>query len=158
MLYRTKLGLLVLTTALSIGSICAAQQNPGGSYQQTCRDIGTRGSTLYATCRDGVGGWRSTELRDFSRCSGEIQNINGQLQCSTGANQGYGRGPYGDRGYGGAPRGSYTQTCQGINTSGNTLQASCQTKNGKWKQTSLRNYTRCTGEVINNNGKLECTR
>jgi CVNH domain len=164
MRYVTMSALLALTAVLWIPGTCAAQQIPGGSYQQTCRDIGVRGSTLYATCQDTGGGWQSTELRDFQRCGAEIQNINGQLQCSTGGYQGYGpgpdRGPYHDRdhGYSRWPGGSYTLTCQNINISGNTLQASCQKKNGKWKQTSLKNYNRCVGEIINNNGKLQCTR
>ncbi len=185
MRYLTIFGILTLTTALWGPGTCAAQQIPGGSYQQTCRDIGVRGSTLHATCDDGHGGRQSTELRDFQSCSGQIQNINGNLQCNgnSGAYQGrdgnrgqydrdqngnhdqngdhgqYGnRGQYGDRGDYNGPSGSYSQSCQNISTSGNTLQASCQKKNGRWRQTSLRNYNRCNGDIINNNGKLQCAR
>lgn len=169
-------GLLTLAVVLWIPQTCAAQQLPRGSYQQTCRDIGVRGSMLYASCQDTAGTWQSTELRDFQRCGGEIQNINGQLQCSAGNYQGSGPG-YNrdshhdrdqdrdrdrdhdrDRGYGNWPRGSYIHTCQNINISGNTLQATCQKRNGKTRQTSLKNYRSCVGEIVNNNGKLQCAR
>jgi hypothetical protein len=183
----TMFGILTLTTVLWIPGLCAAQQIPGGSYRQTCRDVGVRGSTLYATCGDGRGGQQSTELRDFQNCRGEIQNINGNLQCNgnSGSYQGNGnngsyqgrdgdrgqngdrdqnadRGQYGDRGQNGdrgdyrGPSGSYAQSCQNVSTNGNTLQASCQKKNGGWRQTSLRNYNQCNGDIFNNNGKLQC--
>jgi len=159
MRYLTIFAILILAAALWVPGTHAAQQIPGGSYRQTCRDIGVRGSTLYATCQDTSGGWRSTELRGFYGCNEEIQNINGNLQCGgTSGNRGHDRGWDGDHGYGRVPRGSYVQTCQNISISGNTLQASCQKKNGKWRQTSLRNYNRCNGEIVNNNGKLQCTR
>jgi len=185
MRYLTIFGVLTLTTVLWAPGPCAAQQIPGGSYQQTCRDVGVRGSTLYATCDDGRGGRQSTELRDYQRCGGQIQNINGSLQCNTNTGSYQGRdgdhGQNGDRGRDGdhgqngdrgqygnrqngdrdddrGPRGSYVQSCQNIATNGNTLQASCQKKNGGWRQTSLRNYNQCNGDIANNNGKLQCAR
>jgi hypothetical protein len=165
MRYIATFGVAALAVALfSPAMTRTAQQIPSGSYQQTCRDIGVRGSTLYATCQDTGGGWQSSELRDFQRCSAEIQNINGSLQCNTGGYRGGGYGQGGDRGRDGdrgndrVPRGSYTQTCQNISTSGNTLQASCQKRNGQWRQTSLRNYNRCNGDIANNNGRLQCAR
>ena len=170
MRYAAALKLAALALAIGgIGTICQAQ-TPSGSYQQTCRDIGVRGSTLHADCKDEGGNWRRTQLNDYQRCRGEIQNLNGNLQC-TGGNSGYGQGSYGrdgdrdrdhdgdrDRGYGrnGIPNGSYSQTCQNIRVSGNTLQASCQKKNGKWKNTSLGNYQQCRGQIENDNGKLRC--
>src|SRR6266404_3524710 len=67
--------LAVAVLALVFGTATAVAQ-PGGSYQQTCRKIGVRGSTLYAECQNTGGGWQSTELRDYNRCRGEIQIIN----------------------------------------------------------------------------------
>jgi CVNH domain len=163
MRYLTMFGMLALAAALWVPGACAAQI-PGGSYQQTCRDIGVRGSTLYATCQNAGGGWQASELRDFQRCNGEIQNVNGSLQCAAG-NVGYNRGRDGDHDHDGDhdrngdhrwPRGSYAQTCQNISISGDTLQASCQKKNGSWRQTSLRHYDRCNADIANNNGKLKC--
>jgi CVNH domain len=183
MRYLTTFGAAALAVAfLNCGAPCAAQAVPSGSYQQTCRNIDARGSTLYASCENTSGGWQSTQLRDFQRCSGEIQNINGSLQCSVSGNRGYdqgddqNRGRDADRGrdedrrrdgdrdqdgnqaYDRGPQGSYIQSCQNVSTNGNTLQASCQKKNGKWRQTSLRNYNRCNRDISNNNGKLQCTR
>jgi len=169
--------LAVAVLALVFGTATPAVAQPGGSYQQTCRNIGVRGSTLHAECQNTGGGWQSTELRDYNRCRGEIQNINGNLQC-TGDNRG-GYGPNdgrsrddhdrdrdhdhdGDRDrdhdrYNGAPRGSYYQTCQNVQVNGNTLTASCQKKNGKLRNTSLHNYQQCR-DIENDNGKLRCSR
>jgi hypothetical protein len=171
MRYISALAVTVLALIFGIATPAVAQ--PGGSYQQTCRNIGVRGSTLHAECQNTGGGWQSTELRDYNRCRGEIQNINGNLQC-TGDNR-RGPGDYdhdrdrdrdhdhdGDRDrdrdrYNGAPRGSYYQTCQNVQVNGNTLTASCQKKNGKMKNTSLHNYQQCR-DIENDNGKLRCSR
>ncbi|HEY5030641.1 MAG TPA: CVNH domain-containing protein [Candidatus Angelobacter sp.] len=181
----------VAALALGLGGVaitCQAQA-PGGSYQQTCRDIGVRGSTLSATCKDEGGNWRSTQLSDFQRCNGEIQNLNGNLSCTggngAGNNGNYNNGNNGDRRDGdnrdansrdanhsgdrdhdqngnyrnesNGPRGSYSQTCQNIQVNGDTLQASCQKKNGKAKNSTLRNYQQCR-DIQNDNGKLRCSR
>jgi len=88
----TGIGVAALAIMLGgAGKVCAAQQVPPGSYQQTCRNIGVRGSTLYADCQDANRNWQAAQMRDFDRCNGEIQNINGSLQCTNG----YGRGVYG---------------------------------------------------------------
>ena len=178
MRYISALGVVTLALAFGTATPSVAQSAPGGSYQQTCRNIGVRGSTLSAECQNTGGGWQSTQLRDYNRCNGEIQNINGNLQCTgnnrggNGQNGGYGRGDdHGhdaDRGhdrdhdrdgdrdqYNGAPRGSYYQTCQNVQVNGNTLTASCQKKNGKVKNTSLHNYQQCR-DIENDNGKLRC--
>ena len=62
----------------------------------------------------------------------------------------------GDRGY--APRGSYSQTCREIHAQGNSLRAICQTVGGNWVGSTLNDYDRCVGEIVNDNGRLECTR
>ncbi|HST79298.1 MAG TPA: CVNH domain-containing protein [Verrucomicrobiae bacterium] len=172
MRYLTLSGVLIFLAALALPAPAAAQ-GPGGSYQQTCRDIGVRGSTLYAECRDVNGGWHRTEMSDYDRCGADIQNNNGNLECANGGYRGgYGRDrdrdhdrdrdrdrdhdhdQYGNNGYG--PRGSYSQTCQNITVNGNQLRASCQKKNGKYKNTSLNNYQYCRGDIQNDNGKLRC--
>jgi len=176
MRYIFGLGAAVLMLALGWSGTASAQ-TPGGSYQQTCRNIGVRGNTLYADCQDTGGNWRSTQLRDYNRCRGEIQNLNGNLQC-TGGNSGPGNyGSGNDRDHGRyerdrnhdndrdwdwdrdhrnrIPRGSYVQTCQDIRVNGNQLQARCQKKNGKLRDTSLSNFWGCH-DVENDNGKLRC--
>lgn len=164
MRYLTMFGMFILATVLCLSGTSSAQ--PGGSYQQTCRDIGVRGSTLYAVCQDTGGGWRQTELRDYRNCNQEIQNIDGNLQCGP---RGYDNRRDGDRrddhhgdrdrrdDHDRVPRGSYVETCQNITVSGYTIQASCQKRNGGWRQTSLRNYNQCR-DITNNNGKLRCVR
>jgi len=184
MRYSTALKVAALALGLG-GAAITCQAQPGGSYRQTCRDVSVHGSTLSATCQDQGGNWRNTELRDFSRCNGDIQNLNGNLQC-TGGNGGSGYGPggnYGDRrdgdnrdanrggdrdhdrdgdrdrdrnGYNGPP-GSYSQTCSNIQVNGNTLQATCQKRNGKTKNSTLRNFQGCR-DITNDNGKLRCSR
>jgi len=183
MRYINLSGVAALALAISgLAATSVAQQAPGGSYQQTCRNISVRGSTLYADCQDTNRNWQQTQLRDYNRCNGEIQNLNGSLQCTGGNGNGYGQngngqGSYdrdrdrdrdrdhdGDRdrdrdrgryGQNGVPYGSYSQTCQNIRVNGNDLQASCQKKNGKWKNTSLRNFNGCRN-IENDNGKLRC--
>lgn len=74
--------------------------------------------------------------------------------------QGGYQGGYYNRGNGGyyqngAPGGSYTQTCQNIQVSGNTLRASCQKSNGHYKSSSLHNFDQCN-DISNENGNLRC--
>jgi CVNH domain len=144
---------------------------PSGGYAQTCQEIRTNGTTLEAKCQTRDGNWSQTSLQNFNQCTGGIENDNGRLVCNKGNNNGQdyrygnqqgdrhdnGHHRYGDR-ENGTPYGGYTQTCQDIRTSGNTLQANCQKRNGKWKQSSLRNFNRCSSEIENNNGKLVCSR
>jgi hypothetical protein len=105
MRYITGLGVAALALILGgTGKVCAAQQAPAGSYQQTCRHIGVRGNVLYAECRDADNHWQSAQMVDYDRCNGEIQNLNGSLQCTgngRGVYGGYGQGGYGQGGYNG---------------------------------------------------------
>lgn len=150
------------------------QQNgvPNGGYAQTCQEIRTDGATLEAKCETRDGNWNRTSLQNFNQCVGEIENDNGRLVCSKGNNNGQDyrsgdrqrdkrdNGQY-NRNWdqqNGAPYGGYSQTCQNIRTSGSTLLANCQKKNGKWKQSSLRNFNQCSSQIENNNGKLVCSR
>lgn len=152
MRYLTGLGIAVL--ALMIGGPwlnCSAQ--PGGSYRQTCKDIGVRGSSLRAQCKDANNQWHETRLDDYQRCHGDIQNIDGRLACNNqGGGYGYNRPGYNN---GGAPRDSYRQTCNNIRTDGNTLKASCQKVDGGWRNTSLKDFNRCQ-RIVNEDGNLRC--
>jgi len=144
---------------------------PIGTYEQTCQDIRTNGATLEANCQTRDNTWTRTSLQNFNQCIGGIENINGRLECNKRGNVGPGdrHGDLrGDKRGGGqdyrhedrdnsAPYGAYAQTCQDVRTSGATLQANCQKKNGKWKQSSLHNFNRCNS-IENVNGKLVCNR
>lgn len=55
-----------------------------------------------------------------------------------------------------APPGTYHRTCTDIETTWNTLSATCRTRTGSWNYTTLRNYRDCDGDIANRNGRLEC--
>lgn len=145
---------------------------PSGGYAQTCQEIRTNGATLEAKCQARDGDWKSTSLPNFNQCTGGIENDNGRLVCGGWSNgrdgyrQGDQQGNRRDNGQdnrnwdqqNGVPYGGYSQTCQNIRTSGSTLLANCQKKNGKWKQSSLRNFNQCSSQIENDNGKLVCSR
>ncbi len=169
---RYIIGLGIAVLALTIGAGTTSALQPSGSYQQTCRNIKTHGNTLYAECQDTSRNWHSTQLQDYRRCTGQIQNLNGNLECTGGNGQGvYDRDRDRDRdrdedrdhdrdrdrryGQGGIPYGSYSQTCQDIRVHGKQLKARCQKRSGGWRDTSLNNFQGCR-EIENDNGKLRC--
>src|SRR5215469_10888734 len=141
---------------------------PGGSYAQSCRDVNVSGDDLHATCQTRDGNWHSTKLDDFNKCRGDIMNDNGTLRCVAGGGAPYGGPGYGNAGYGGpgypggpAPvngpfYGSYVQTCRDMRISGDDLHATCQTRDGDWRDSKLDDYSKCRGDVMNDNGKLRC--
>lgn len=150
---------------------------PAGSFSQTCRDVRVRWNVLLARCQARDGQWVETSLQQYSRCGNQISNEDGQLRCGNSGrewdrdrdrdrdrdwNRDRDRdrdrdGDY-DRGRGYAPRGSYAQTCREIRTRGDDLTAVCQSMNGQWMPTTLDGYNRCVGEIVNDDGRLECTR
>ena len=122
---------------------------PRGSYQRTCSGFYTDGITLAATCRTRDGGENYTTLHDYNDCDGDIANVNGRLQCVDDD---------GDNDDDRVPRGSYRDTCRDENVEGNTLQAECQDRNGRWRYTELQSFRSCRGDIANFNGMLRCRR
>jgi hypothetical protein len=125
-----------------------------------------------ADCQTGNGQWNRTSLRNYSSCNGGVVNDQGTLRCGSDVSGYNNGGSYnGDRdrdrdrdndrdrgGYqNGVPGGSYTQTCQDIHVSGDTLKANCQKGNGHWKKSSLDDFNRCS-DIVNDNGRLRCNR
>ncbi|HJW39947.1 MAG TPA: CVNH domain-containing protein [Rhizomicrobium sp.] len=55
-----------------------------------------------------------------------------------------------------APNGSYESSCQHIDFDGDMLTATCQRRDGSWRNTWLDNADECDGRIVNNNGQLEC--
>ena len=55
---------------------------PYGGYMQSCQDIRIVGTTLQANCQKKNGKWRQASLRNFNRCTDQIENNNGKLVCS----------------------------------------------------------------------------
>ncbi len=116
----------------------ASQGLPPGDYQRTCRDIRSDNYRLDASCQRNDGSWNNTWL-DYRSCGGSIVNDDGNLRCA-----------------GGVPSGTYQQTCRDIRTDGNRLEATCQQKDGGWRNTSLTNYSDCRGQIENDDGNLRC--
>ncbi|HKD78708.1 MAG TPA: CVNH domain-containing protein [Candidatus Angelobacter sp.] len=131
---------------------------PGGSYTQTCQEIRIHGDDLEARCQNSNGDWHKTKLDDYQKCHGDVANDNGTLRCVAGAYP---------PGYPGAYRGGYpgpavaagtpyTQTCKDIKSHGDDLQARCKNSNGDWQNTSLDDYQKCHGQIVNQDGNLRC--
>jgi len=116
---------------------------PEGSYTETCRLIVTNGTILTANCKNAGGKWvAQTYLVNFNQCIGDIHNYNGQLHCNIGSTP---------------PSGPYSQTCRFIFITRNRLTANCKDTQGEWAaQTSLSNFDRCMGSIVNANGLLRC--
>lgn len=69
--------------------------------------------------------------------------------------QGY-NGPA-DGWQGGLPPGDYQLTCQNIRVDGDKLYASCQKRDGEWRNSRL-DFDDCRSPIINDNGRLRCSR
>jgi hypothetical protein len=93
-----------------------------------------------------------------SRDNNEDQNayVSGYNQSYPQDNGQYGNGQY-QNGYNNdLPQGDYVQTCRNVRSNGNRLDATCQKRDGNWRQTSLSNVNRCTSGIANNDGRLVC--
>lgn len=143
-----KLGLIAMTITIC-HSNAHAVQGPPGTYRETCVNIQVRGGTLFAYCQDRDGRWRSTALPYVDDCASAPANDNGQLTCPR-------REDWRERDS--LPRGSYAETCRDVRMRGDTLTARCQSFSGRWVRTSLDNIGGCVGEVVNDNGQLQCGR
>jgi hypothetical protein len=103
----------VLLAGMAWAQPAAAQGLPQGSYLRSCTGATLQGDTLVATCRRADGREQRTSLADVRRCTGDIGNNGGNLQCNGG---GRAAGPapgYGERreqGYGGEGR----ERCGGL--------------------------------------------
>jgi hypothetical protein len=137
---------------------CNQRGGANGSFTQSCRDISVRWGVLRARCQTRDGQWVDASLDQYARCNSDISNENGQLRCGA-----YDRDRDRDRDHDRdrdryAPGGSYAQTCRDIRTRGDDLTAMCQTMNGQWTASTLDHYDRCSGEIVNDDGQLQCTR
>ena len=114
---------------------------PGGSYTQTCNQQWIDGGLLRALCRTSGGQWLNTSLSSFGACVGDIFNREGHLGCNTGPPP---------------PNGSYRQTCRDFSTDANNLRATCKKRNGAWVPATLAGFTHCSGDISNQDGRLQC--
>ena len=134
--------------ALCLSAAALADVIPRGGYQRTCSDFYTDGTTLSATCRTRWGGENFTTLRNYHDCDGDIANVNGRLQCVHDDDD--------DDDW--VPRGSYRETCRDEAVEGDTLQAECEDRNGRWRYTELQSFRSCRGDIASVNGMLRCRR
>lgn len=81
---KTVLAILAgaILAALSCMPPAQAQGVPPGSYRQSCSDAHIERGALVATCRGEHGRMTRSSLADVGRCTGDIGNLNGVLQCN----------------------------------------------------------------------------
>lgn len=143
--------------SLISGTASARGYMPGGSWSESCWDANTSRGQLTATCRDDRGRSRNTSA-SLGGCD-EFENQNGNLVCASyggngrgdGNGNGYGRGGNQDR----LPAGAWDASCRDASVRGDTLYATCQTTQGRFRDSSL-NLRGCSN-VENNDGRLVCT-
>lgn len=134
---------VLVLSAVSSLSAMAQSKIPDGSYKKTCRNFHVIGGMLTANCENEKGQWVNTKI-NMDYCEGDIRNENGALKCK----QKPAPKP---------PAGSYKNSCRNIKVQGKQLKASCENRNGKWKQTSI-NYKKCDRDIWNDNGELSCSK
>jgi hypothetical protein len=146
--------LAIFTPVLGAFSLSArAADVPQGSYLQTCVNVQLGQGSLYATCQDTSGHYRNSVLPEYRECVGDISNNNGDLRCDRREGR-----DWDSNRQGWVPPGSYVETCRGIRFDDNTLTAKCQTMNGRWVRTTLRDRQQCVGGIVNDDGQLQCGR
>jgi hypothetical protein len=141
---RCTSALITLAIAVFLGQATAQQTNPSGSYQQTCSEISVKKGNLYAQCTDEKGKAHSAKLSNYEKCSTDIANKDGSLECAhahAATSQ---------------PPGPYTETCRDIQMKGSTLHAVCKSADGREAPTKLNDANRCMQGVTNINGVLSC--
>jgi hypothetical protein len=125
-----------------------AQNLPGGSWRQTCRNAQMQNDDLIAECRTSDGRWNRSRI-DMDRCGrgGTLANRNGDLVCES---QG---GQHG----GNLPAGSWRQSCRNGHMQHDDLIAECRTSDGRWRNSRI-DMDRCgrSGTIANRNGELVC--
>lgn len=135
--------IVAVMSTLALVTFARADVIPPGSYQRTCGDFHTTGTTLTATCRRRFGGTNFTTLRNYHLCRGDIANVDGRLTCVAGDEQ-----P--------TPDGSYRESCRNAYVEGDTLFAQCLDRFSRWHSAALPNYRACSGDIFNANGVLRC--
>ncbi len=138
-------GLIVDFCLPSMVSADSMLQIPGGTYQQTCKNVRVDGYQLRASCKRLHKGWQSTSV-DLRGCQGEIENWDGKLACTGNDAQGQRLSE--------VPKGSYRKSCTSIIRSNGMLKAQCKTISGIWQGASVP-LDRCK-IFMNKNGSLEC--
>ena len=147
--------IVLVLFAASLTQPVAAQQygTPQGSWQGSCRNARTYGSTFSADCRANGGSYQHSSI-NVSQCrGGSVGNNNGQLFCESGYNRGNGGGWSGGSAM---PQGSWQNSCRNARTYGNTFSADCRANGGSYQHSSI-NLSQCRGGSVGNySGRLFC--
>ncbi|MBU4566441.1 MAG: CVNH domain-containing protein [Desulfarculus sp.] len=117
---------------------------PPGSYRNSCKDCYVDNGWLYCRCKNGRDGRNDTRIH-YTRCNGDIANVDGWLTC----------GGQGGGGYHRMPGGSWRDSCRNGRVQGNELTAECRNGNGKWVQSWI-SLNKCPGNLSNMDGRLVC--
>lgn len=123
---------------------------PLGSYYDTCLGIDYENGidTLYATCRNEVGGRVFSILKNVSLCKSQIQNIRGNLACKMNAD-----GVPSEA----IPGGSYQETCFNISVRNGVLNATCLGTDGIARNGGYFDIGKCPSRSFSNwGGTLQC--
>lgn len=155
-----------MMAAMASGQDYSAQRvAPRGGYAQSCSEAYTNRGRLYADCRTVRGQIRGTSI-ELARCGNEeINNDDGLLVCgrfrgdyedSQPGRPGGDRPGWGGDRPGGAPMGSYRQSCSDASVRGGRLFARCE-GGGRDRRASSLDYSRCGRfDIANENGLLVC--
>ncbi len=119
-----------------------AEVLPPGSYRKSCKNCYVENGWLHCRCKDGRGG-KETRLK-YTRCNGDIANVDGYLSCNGGGGQSHR-----------LPGGSWRDSCRDGRVQGNEIMAECRNGNGKWVQAWIP-VNKCRGNLANEDGRLVC--
>ncbi|MBU1274968.1 MAG: CVNH domain-containing protein [Proteobacteria bacterium] len=114
---------------------------PPGSYRDSCKDCYVDDGWLHCRCKDGRGG-KETRIK-YTRCNGDIANVDGWLTCGGGGESRR------------MPGGSWRESCRDGRVQGNELLAECRNGDGRWVQAWI-SLNKCPGNLSNEDGRLVC--
>ena len=135
--------LVILMFALLLAPAPAkAKVLPPGSYRDSCKDCYVDNGWLHCRCKNGRDGRNDTRIK-YTRCNGDIANVDGWLTCGGGG------------GHHRMPGGSWRDSCRNGRVQGNELLAECRNGNGKWVQAWI-SLNKCPGNLSNQDGRLVC--
>lgn len=140
--------MVVAAAAMWLGTQApaSAANIPPGSYRESCTNVSSNGSQLYATCPDVNGNMHSASL-NYARCPGsQVANNDGVLVCGMG---GYNISRT-------LPGGSWRASCKNATKTNGTLFATCDNGSGGWTNSSV-NLNACPTRLVGNDrGDLFC--
>jgi len=117
---------------------------PRGSWRASCRNASESGSTLFAQCDNGSGGWTNTSLNLDGCPTRLVGNSRGNLFCESTLSGGI------------LPPGNWRNSCRDAREDGRMLFADCDDGNGNFRNSSVDTGLCPRNEVVNTHGRLYC--